>query len=386
MNEMEMMQLSRLLNGMVSEPPRHVTVGAVRRKLLMRRLIAGVTATAAAAFAVSAGLVISAHALGTHPATSARPRSAEPRYYFDEGVSLGGGVVRSTSTGAVTAQLRCPGQESVLDGVATADRETFFMACLQIATGGKPTGTRLYRFTLTRSGRITGFRPVPGGNLKGLRGAYLAASPDGTELAVGVTPARPGPDYAGTPFNIFVINTRTGKHAFWYATRLAGGIKFFFWDLSFARNGQELAAFGWAGCPETPTPRTCKTPGEMIAVNHPAAGGRLATGRVLFTRSSLTHDRHAWIGDAFINPDGTTATAVTSTRTASTIMRVSTATGKPSGVLYRGPSNLAIRPDPSGQFVLVTLQTLNRNLFGWINHGKLAPLKPAGKVVEFDAW
>ena len=221
-----------------SEPPRHVTVGAVRRKLLMRRLIAGVTATAAAAFTVSAGLVISAHALGTHPATSARPRPAEPRYYFDEGVSLGGSVVRSTSTGAVTAQRHCPGQESVLDGVATADRETFFMACLQIATGGKPTGTRLYRFTLTRSGRVTGFRPVPGGNLKGLRGGYLAASPDGTELAVGVTPARPGPDWAGTPFNIFVINTRTGKHAFWHATRLAGGIKFFFWDLSFARNGR----------------------------------------------------------------------------------------------------------------------------------------------------
>ena len=77
---------------------------------------------------------------------------------------------------------------------------------------------------------------------------------------------------------------------------------------------------------------------------------------------------------------------MTSTRTASTIMRVSTATGKPSGVLYRGPSNLAIKPDPSGQFVLVTLQTLNRNLFGWIDHGKLAPLKPAGKVVEFEAW
>ena len=123
----------------------------------------------------------------------------------------------------------------------------------------------------------------------------------------------------------------------------------------------------------------------MIAVNHPAAGGRLATGRVLFTRSSLTPDRHAWIGDAFINPDGTTATAVTSTRTASTIMRVFHGHRLPSGVLYR-VQQPGHETDPSGQFVLVTLQTLNRNLFGWINHGKLAPLKPAGKVVEFDAW
>ena len=268
-------------------------------------------------------------------------------------------------------------------------RPSSWSAC-SFAGAGKPTGTRLYRFALTRSGRVTGFRPVPGGNLSGLSGGALAASPDGTELAVGVTKARPGIVYGGTPFNIVVINTRTGKHAFWHATRLAGGMKFLFWDLSFARNGQELAAFGWAGCPQTPTVRTCKTPGEMVAVNHPAAGGQLATGRVLLTRSSLTPDRHAWVGDAFISPDGATAIAVTSTRTASTVTRVSTATGKPSGILYRGLSNLIIKPDPSGQFVLVTRQTLKNGrasgLFGWIDHGKLAPLKPANTTIEDEAW
>ena len=238
-----------------------------------------------------------ANALGTHPATSARPRSAEPHYYFDEAFGPRGGptqdVVRSTSTGAVTAQRRCPGpQETLLGSIAATEHETFFMACLQFATAGRPTGTRLYRFALTRSGRITGFRSVPGGNLKGLRGGYLAASPDGTELAVGVAPARPGPEYAGTPSNIFVINTRTGKHAVWHATRLAGGTKFFFWDLSFAPNGQVLAAFGWAGCPETPTVRTCKSPGEMVAVNRPAAGAQ-ARDRPGAVHPVLAHPRPA---------------------------------------------------------------------------------------------
>jgi Tol biopolymer transport system component len=128
----------------------------------------------------------------------------------------------------------------------------------------------------------------------------------------------------------------------------------------------------------------------MVAVSHPAAGGRLASGRVLFTRSSLTHNRRVSVGEAFISPDGATAIAVTSAGTASTVMRVSTATGKPSGVLYRGASNLSIRPDPSGQFILAAQSTLKHGhltgFIGWIDHGKLALLKPANTSIEDEAW
>src|SRR5215469_10099431 len=355
MNEMEMMQLSRLLDALVGEPPHRVTVGAVRRKLLMRRLIAGVTATAAAVFAVSAGLVISAHALGKHPAASARPGITEPRYYFEATRSRSGhlrDLVRSTATGAVTARLHCPGPDPDLRAAA-ASRETFFMAC------HGATGTRLYRFALTRSGRITGFGPLTGGNLSGLAGDSLAASPDGAELAVAVAPTRSSP-----PTDIVVINTRTGKHAVWHATQAPGGLGFEAQDLSFARNGRVLAVFGWTFCPATAS-ATCKDPHqEMVAVNHAAVGGRLANGRVLLTHASLTHDGASWVNDAFIRPDGTTAIAVvvfSNTATGrSAVLRVSVATGKPSGVLFRGPGSLAISPDPSGQFVLAVESPLTR--------------------------
>jgi hypothetical protein len=390
MNEMEMVQLSRLLNSFAGEPPHRVTVGAVRRKVVMRRLTAGVTATAAAAFAVGAGLLVSAHAIGTHPPVSANHRTIGPRYYFEETAPPGSrqlqdlrDVVRSTATGALTARVRCPGPDSLVSGVAAAEHETFFIACLQ---GGLHhlTGTRLYRFALTRSGRVTGFRPLAGGNLTGLHGALLTATPDGAELAINVRAV----GTAGLASDILVISTTTGKHAVWHAARLPGGIRFRVQDLSFARNGRELAVLGWGECP-------CKAAGqEMVAVSHPAAGGQLGSGRVLFTLRSLTPlvplvpRRNLSVDGAFIQPDGATAIVAVSGNTGpSVVLRVSVATGKPTAVLFRAPtSNLAIGPDPSGRFLLVAEPAPRGDLLGWIDHGKLAPIEAAGQTIYIDAW
>jgi hypothetical protein len=389
MNEMEMVQLSRILNSFAGEPPHRVTVGAVRRKVVMRRLTAGVTATAAAAFAVSAGLLVSAHAIGTHPPVSASHRTTGPRYYLEETAPPGSrqlkdlqDVVRSTATGTLTARVRCPGPDPLLSGVAAAEHETFFIACLQ---GGlqHPTGTRLYRFALTRSGRVTGFRPLAGGNLTGLQGDLLTATPDGAELAIDVKAA----GTAGPGSDILVISTTTGKHAVWHAARMPGGIRGVrVQDLSFARNGRELAVLGSAEC-------QCKATGgqEMVAVSHPAAGGQLASGRVLFTLRSLAlllPYRNLSIDDAFIQPDGATAIAALSGATGpSVVLRVSMATGKPTAVLYRAPTNnLHIRTDPSGRFLLVAEPAPRGDLLGWIDHGKLAPLQAAGQTIYIDAW
>jgi hypothetical protein len=70
------------------------------------------------------------------------------------------------------------------------------------------------------------------------------------------------------------------------------------------------------------------------------------------------------------------------------VLRVSTATGKPSGVLFRGPGGLVISPDPSGRFVLAVESPLTRrdDRFGWIDHGKLALLGPAARFVWVEAW
>jgi hypothetical protein len=395
MNEMEIMQLSRILNSFAGEPPHRVTVAAVRRKVVMRRLTAGVTATAAAAFAVSAGLLVSAHAIGTHPPVNASHRTTGPRYYFEETAPPRAkqlkdlrAVVRSTTTGALTARVRCPGPDSLVSGVAAAEHETFFIACWQ---GGiqQPTGTRLYRFALTRSGRVTGFRPLAGGNLTGLQGDLLTATPDGAELAIDVRAA----GTADLASDILVINTTTGKHAVWQAARMPGGMRgVAVQNLSFARNGRELAVLGWG--------RECQcgaTGGqEVVVVSHPAAGGQLASGRVLFTLRSLTSSallatyRNLSIDDAFIQPDGATAIAGLTgagDKGPSVVLRVSVATGKPTAFLFRAAtSKLAIRPDPSGRFLLVAEHAPRGGILGWIDHGKLAPLQATRQIIYLEAW
>jgi hypothetical protein len=388
MNETEMMQLSRLLNSLVGEPPNQVTPGAVHRKVLLRRVMKGVTATAAVAISASAGFAISAHAVGQRPVVTASPHASEPRYYFDEVTRPRSeqlrGLVRSTATGAVTARLNCPGPDPYLSAVATAGHETFFMACLQTVRQGTDralTGTRIYRFALTRSGRVSEFRLLTGGNLSGLRGAALAASPDGAELAVGVAPVK-----SGALTDVLVINTRTGARTVWHAGHLPGGLRFNVQDLSFASLGRMLAVFGWGRCPKTAAARACKSPGqEMVVVSHASRGGQLASGRVIFTLPKLTPDRHAWVNDAFIRPDGLTALAVVSGTTGS-VVQVSVATGKPSGILYQVQGNLLIRPDPSGRFVMIDGRGQVGQIFGWIHRGKLIPLKPAGQNVYLADW
>jgi len=388
MNETELMQLSRLLNGLVGEPPNQVTASAVHRKVFLRRVMQGVTATAAAAIVASAGFAISAHAVGQRPLAKAGPRTSEPRYYFEEVVRPRSdqlqGLVRSTSTGAVTARLHCPGPDPFLSAVATAGHETFFLGCLRTVrqgTGRVLTGTRVYRFALTRSGRVSGFMLLPGGNLSGLRGGALAAAPDGAELAVGIAPVK-----SGALSDVLIINTKTGAHTVWHAGRLPGGVRFNVQGLSFASAGRALAVFGWGRCLKTAAARGCKSPGqEMVVVNHASRGGQLASGRVIFTLPKLTSDRHAWINDAFIRPDGLTAIAVVSGSTNS-VVQVSVAAGKPSGLLYQTQGNLLIRPDPSGRFVMVIGPGQAAQIFGWIHRGKLVPLKPAGQAIYLADW
>src|SRR5690348_10612989 len=88
---------------------------------------------------------------------------------------------------AVTAKVSCPWPRSdVVDqGLAPADGRTFFVAC-QRSQGIQHfvvTGTRIYRFQLTSSGRIPGYSPVPGGDLSAVRLSRMAATPDGAQLA-----------------------------------------------------------------------------------------------------------------------------------------------------------------------------------------------------------
>src|SRR5499427_2468862 len=147
---------------------------AVRPVLVRRRHRRRVMEAVAAAVAVvlAAGLSVAAAGLfGAGPGPSAIPRAGAPRYYVQASFAGTAGrpqpvVIRATATGAVTATVRCPWPNSVIapQGITAAGNRTFFMICQKIAKQGKlfaVTGARIYRFELTRSGRISGYSQVP---------------------------------------------------------------------------------------------------------------------------------------------------------------------------------------------------------------------------------
>ena len=96
-------------------------------------------------------------------------------------------VVRSTATGRSPRRSPCRGRARPRAGHRRRrqpGREDSSSRLSRRAAGQE----QIYRFRLTRSGRVTGFAPVPGGMLG--RGQYanaLAASADGSRIAVAVS-------------------------------------------------------------------------------------------------------------------------------------------------------------------------------------------------------
>src|SRR5215471_2738585 len=163
-------QLRDLFTAAVGDPPRRVTVEAVRRRVIRRRRAEWATGTAAVVLLTGLGIVVPGQVFG--PAATGGGSNAPtgaPRYYVQTVATMPGHpvtMVRATATGAKTATVRCPWPKSnVADsGVAPADGRTFFLACQRISSS-QPftvTGTRIFRFQLTSSGRVSGYSPVPG--------------------------------------------------------------------------------------------------------------------------------------------------------------------------------------------------------------------------------
>ncbi len=392
MNEMEM-QLSRLFNAAVGEPPKLVTAHAARRQALKRRIVACIGATAALAIAGSIGLAVSANAIAPHRVTSSQHAPTLPKYYFDQDVAKDGNlenVVRSVATGAITARVRCPGPRSSLFTAAAADNQTFFIEC-QLSSSHRVAGTRIYRFRLTSAGRVTGFGLVRQANLAGTRGANMAASPDGSEVAIDVAKAGKGPIK-----DILIFSTKTGFVAAWHTSVFPGGALFHPTDLSFVRGGRELAVFGFDTC-AAGIGSHCTTPGEEMRLVGPAdKGGSLASGRRIFTQAGLGIKKVGYINDAFMTPDGRSVTFDFGGHAAgdARVAQLSAATGKIVRTLFRpGPGagiGVLFGTDPSGQFVLYDKIVFNgrdqQRTNGWIDHGRLRPLQPVHGALGPEAW
>jgi hypothetical protein len=350
---------------------------------------AGVLVTLASFGSASTAANAASHSLAASP----------PKFYIETGIAPHGAakrqnVVRATATGAITGTVRCPWAKSVEEDVAAADQQTFFISCIRIAAGPKQTitGTRIFRFRVTAAGRTTGYSPVPGGEFHGDADG-LAASANGAALAVDV----PVPSSDET----VVINAKTGAHAIWRGGVMPGGAIFTGGRPSLTADGKELAVFGRAHCPKEAARSSCKSPGEEMRVMNPAsAGGKLASGRMVFKQSQVIKPTsEGFINDAFINSGGTTVTAGVVfggglTGSFVEVLSVSVATGKPlrtefklntgNGFFYR-----FVDADPSGQWVLFDAGRSSPNahaMNGWVDHGKLLPLKPVGDNVFDEVW
>lgn len=389
MSELEE-QLSRLLQAKVGEPPRQVTVRAVRGQAIRRRVIAltmtaviAATGSIGAAVAARSGAGSLADSGGPHQVPQAGDLARVPRFYV-VGVA-GKAQVRSTATGAITALVTCPDRGRLpVSLAAQADNRTYFVAC-QDSAGS----TTIYRFRLTRAGQIPGLSPVPGGTFPGDRAGDLAVAADGSLIAAEVTPLA-----RGSQAQIEVISPRTGSRATWGGEHLPGGVIFSGGELSFAGNGRTLAVFGRARCRKGDA--ACESPDEeMLALSPAASGGQLSSGRVVFTQRQVGPPSQTYINDAYLSSDGSAVTLSLlgdgGESDSVSVVRLSAATGRRTGRLFRlvtgnGFDYSFVSTDATGRSVLFNAGPSHGSVFGWIDDGRLIPLRPSGDDADSAAW
>ena len=328
-----------------------VTSGQPGREPAARRRGVGWVA-AAVAVVLLAGVGVAVFTRAPGPLRDVGPLRARgplpagvPRYYVQQ--SLGGAsgpvtVVRATATGAVTATVRSPCRQALRTDIAAASDQTFFMVCQGIVgrgVHGVVTGSRIYRFRVTGSGRIGGYSLVRGGTLAGLRADELAVAADGSEVAVTTGP--PAATGAAGSAEITVINTRTGARAVWHnGPAVPGQMAFGVGHLSLTADGRELAFLGIPRCIRGP----CRPTGngeEVRAVSPAGQGGDLSSSRLLLRQSALVRLTTGYIDGAVISPDGSSVTVVEmntpggSANNIVSVVQVSAATGRQLSVRYQ---------------------------------------------------
>jgi hypothetical protein len=342
-----------------------------------------------------------------------------PRYYVVEGLQGGPPVVRSRATGKISGIVPVPKSANigVDDLVASTRSGTFFVMA---AAPGTP-GQRLYRFSLTRSGQVTGFAAMPGGAFgnRSWSPDAMAASPDGSRIAVSFASAYVGPGCGGPgqqpcpapgPDYIAIIDAGTGTRNVW---RGGTGPAFSVASLSWTADGRQLVYLGQSCRRLQINSEACAQGGrtaEVRALNPAGGGGRLDSGPVLLRQSA----RYPYIAQAQITPDGTTITAVVLTGRMSSahgvsdmvpphlsVIQVSRATGQLLRVLYQrnlgrssdvnnGPDFLQLSQDGAGQHWMLNgglcVGHCTDGFNGWLRDGALVPLIPLNGRELSQAW
>jgi hypothetical protein len=364
-------------------------------------------APAAAAAAVTLVVSLAAVLTGGSPALPGpgAGTSGVPRYYADMDFH-GQAVVRATATGAVTGTVPIPRLAGAPDGnITAAANGTFFVAAF-----ASQSQERIYRFEVTSAGQVSGFAPVRGGGALGSEVNAMAASPDGSRLAVATKGGQFG------PARITVIDAATGRRTVWQGGLARRGFRGFdISSLSWTSDQQELVFTAQWCKPFEVNSQVCekaatggRRAAQVRALNPAAGGGRLDSGRLLLRQSA----RYPYIASAAISPDGTTITALVlhgPVRASSpgtvpdhlSVVQISAATGRRLRVLYQrltGPTFAwQLSPDaPARQWLLDGVdvygggdgpRSQSRLGFnGWIGNGRLHRLQPATGYLAGEAW
>jgi hypothetical protein len=366
-------RLRELMKIAAGEPPHRVSVATVRRRVIRRRLLEGASALVAVALLAWAGVAAAASVPG-RPVPSAGA-AGPPRYYVQTdwvSAQTQHVLVRSTATGAVTAQIRSPQPGSATHAIAAADGQTFFIAWS--GTGQ----TQIYRVRLGPTGQVIENAPIAGGSLGSVPVNAMGASPDGSLIAVAETGAFTRPP--NQTVAVVVINTRTGTQSVWHDDPTRDGttltqVK----DLVLARGGTELGFDTLVRCR---TGAVCQGGNEVRVVTPATAGGELTSSRVVFHSSGLTGVDAINVSDAVLNPDSSTVVVLALRESGVVVERVRVGHASPPVVLYRGkPSDGYATPsfstDPTGRYAMGIFGAASHPSNGWIRDGRLVPLQPS---------
>jgi hypothetical protein len=384
-------------------------------------LAAPVAAAAALLLVVGAGVLVASYLPGSGTQGAA---AAPPPYYVEAPGNGGPPMVWSTATHAMTATLNIPYVPSptVRDVVAASATGAFFAA----VTASR--AEKIYRFRLSAAGRVEGLTSIPDGALASGQWTVddMAPSPDGSRLAVALSPANgtvsancssSGTCSSSTSSSnsveadrIEVVNLATGARSLWQGGT-GQNFSFAVINLSWTSNGNKLVYFGqWcrqgnadiASCQPGAVTRGAKA--QVWALNPDSKGGSLTGGSLLF-RASANSPR---IPQALISPDGTTITAVSvtspaaasGTRAKLSVEQISVARGSRERVLYS--QNLGSAPsgdviatltnDGTGRYWMVSGESCGDNAIcrtgfnGWVDGGRLISLQPADGSEVSEAW
>ncbi|MGN6680414.1 MAG: hypothetical protein ACTHKL_21845 [Streptosporangiaceae bacterium] len=406
-------RLRGLMTTAVDMPFRRIETETVRRRVLRRRRTASVAVITAVALVSGLGVALAAqrNEPGHGQPTGSRSHSASdfrtagvPHFYIVRTTTSKGQqtTVRATATGAPTATVRCPHPpaDAAPWPIAPAADQTFFLVCQAGAGQDSPakiTHSRIYRFQVTKAGRVGTYAPVPGGTLGALNVRAITATPDGSEIAIAVYPGSVRNFAPTVPVDVIVINTRTGARATWHAARPASG-KTVYWpeQISLTADGRRLAFLTMPQCFSA----TCTVHGgqQVRVIENPASGGNLNSARLLVRLSSVLNLSAATVMAAVISPDGSTLTLAIGGNLAGkrlpdsvSIVQVPATGDGRIRLVYRlaagdGYGYSYFSADPSVRHFLLGASSMSQVVQGRIAHGRLIRLRPAAFTVDSAVW